>query len=505
MIGTPASSVVTLTCADLDAVEALRERNTETLGFLAKGVLSHYLASGGGLGTKTPDGRLVAYQLFALHRRHIRIIHLCVAAEARGCGYAKALVDQLTDVAKQRDIGVVKLNCRRDYPAHSLWPKLGFVPLDEKPAKTPGRRLTQWYLAIAGHGERDLFHVAASDEKVNAVIDAHVFFHLHDPDGESDMVSKGLQADFLDDLLQLYITDEMFVEIDRDQSAARREASRRHAHSFPKVSHNHDKVSGFSSLLGQMLPTATHAQKSDISQLAKTAASDVRIFLTMDTRLLGAADRIQRAVGVRVLTPTELIVQLDEFTDPASYASTPLSGSNLTWRKLDHDALAQCPLTDFWHLRRENTVSSAHSTKAFRIRRYGRPVALCWTTTWSPSGRFGSNLRWIGLPSSSAGHPGVRSMNCLRNSRSPAFSMKPFASAVEKFAFYRTARRPMLLTTCSRLISRWPKVVLSDIVLPVALNFYPYMRSLHEIRGFQAEAACGSSSLPVRISHMRYS
>ncbi len=44
-----------------------------------------------------------------------------------------------------------------------------------------------------------------------------------------------------------------------------------------------------------------------------------------------------------------------------------------------------------------------------------------------------------------------------------------------------------------------------DRNLPVALNFYPYMRSLHEIRGFQAEAACGSSSLPVRISHMRYS
>ena len=347
MIRTPVSSVVTLTCADLDAVEALRERNTETLGFLAKGVLSHYLASGGGLGTKAPDGRLVAYQLFALHRRHIRIIHLCVAAEARGCGYAKALVDRLTDIARQRDIGVVKLNCRRDYPAHSLWPKLGFVPLDEKPAKTPGRRLTQWYLAIEGHGDRDLFHVAASDEKVNAVIDAHVFFHLHDPDGESGMVSKGLQADFLDDLLQLYITDEMFVEIDRDQSATRREASRRHAHSFPKVPHNHDKVSGFSSVLRQILPTATHAQKSDISQLAKTAASDVRIFLTMDARLLGAADRIQRAVGVRVLTPTKLIVQLDEFTDPTSYASTPLSGSNLTWRKLDHDALARLPIDRF--------------------------------------------------------------------------------------------------------------------------------------------------------------
>ena len=46
---------------------------------------------------------------------------------------------------------------------------------------------------------------------------------------------------------------------------------------------------------------------------------------------------------------------------------------------------------------------------------------------------------------------------------------------------------------------------IDHVDLPVALNFYPYMRSLHEIRGFQAEAACGSSSLPVRISHMRYS
>ena len=39
--------------------------------------------------------------------------------------------------------------------------------------------------------------------------------------------------------------------------------------------------------------------------------------------------------------------------------------------------------------------------------------------------------------------------------------------------------------------------------LPSAYNFYPYMRSLHKIRGFQTEAACGSSSPPVRASHTR--
>ena len=36
-----------------------------------------------------------------------------------------------------------------------------------------------------------------------------------------------------------------------------------------------------------------------------------------------------------------------------------------------------------------------------------------------------------------------------------------------------------------------------------SIKFLPYMRSLHKIRDFQAEAACGSCSLPVRISHTR--
>ena len=343
----PAPSVVTLTCTDLDAVEALRERYAETLGFLAEGALSHYLASGGGLGSKTQDGRLVAYLLFAHHRRHIRIIHLCVADDVRSTGYARILINRLIAEAKQHDVGVIKLNCRRDYPAHHMWPKLGFVPLGEKPAKTPGRQLTQWYLAVEGHGERDLFHVAVSDEKVNAVIDAQVFFHIHETDADQAMVSKGLQVDFLEDLLQLYITDEMFVEIDRCCSDTQREVSRNNAHSFPQVSHDPGKVNVFTSDLARILPTETESQKSNIRQLAKTAGSDVSVFLTLDQGLLRVADCIQQTIGVRVLSPVQLIVQLDEFTDPGSYVPTPLSGSHLVWRKFDPNDLAGLHLKRF--------------------------------------------------------------------------------------------------------------------------------------------------------------
>ena len=343
----PAPFVVTLTNADLKSVEALRKHNTETLGFLADGILSHYLALDGGLGLKTQDDRLVAYLLFAYHQSHIRIIHLCVADEARKSGYARDLVNQLKRVAKNHDIGVIKLSCRRDYPAHSMWPRLGFVPLDEKPAKTPGQRLTQWYFAIEGQGERDLFHIAVSDRKVNAVIDAQIFFHLHEFDSNQAMISKGLQADFLDDLLQLYITDEIFIEIDRSHSDEQREVSRNNAHSFWKVPYDSEKMKEICFNLEHILPTKTESQKSDIKHLAKTAASDVRIFLTLDQGLLRMASRIEKAIGVRVLSPIQIIVQLVELTDPGSYIATPLSGSDLVWRKFDHGNFSDLEINRF--------------------------------------------------------------------------------------------------------------------------------------------------------------
>ncbi len=333
----PAPSVVTLTDADLNSVDALRERNIETLGFLAKGALSHYLDSGGGLGLKNQDNRLVAYLLFARHKSHIRIIHLCVDDEARGTGHARALVDQLILVARNHDIGVIRLSCRRDYPAHCMWPKLGFIPLSEKPARTPGKRLTLWCFVIEGRGELDLFHRAVSDQKVNAVIDAQIFFHLHESDDDQTMISKGLQADFLDDLLQLYVTDEIFVEIDRSGSDKQREISRRNAHSFPRADYDRAKMNEFVSGLEHILPAKTESQRSDIKQLAKTAASDVNIFLTMDQGLLRKADKIQNITGVRVLSPVQIIVQIDEIAEPESYIPTPLSGLDLVWKKFDHN------------------------------------------------------------------------------------------------------------------------------------------------------------------------
>ena len=86
--------------------------------------------------------------------------------------------------------------------------------------------------------------------------------------------------------------------------------------------------------LERILPSSTQNQKSDIRQIAMTAASKVDIFLTLDTLLLKNANKIASLADVEVLEPNKLIVRLDEFTNKESYNPKPVSGMGLSWRKM---------------------------------------------------------------------------------------------------------------------------------------------------------------------------
>ena len=324
------SSIVQLSPKDLDAIEALRAANNETLGFLPKPVMTDYLRQGSGLGVRGSSG-LVAYCLFARHKHHIRIIHLCVGAPARSVGHARRLVNAIVDKAKEHRVGVVKLNCRRDFPANAIWPKIDFVALDERAAKTPGASLITWCRDVPGAAQKDIFSALASDDRVNAVIDAQLVFQLGSSDGE---IAKGLQADFLSDLLILHIAGETFNEIFRSKSAEQRRRSRNLAQAYPRVQYDADRVSIVEQNLQRILPLSTPSQRSDIRQIAITADSNVNIFLTLDERLLAKAPDIKRITSLDVINPYQIIVRLHEFTNRESYNPTPVSGMYLAWRKI---------------------------------------------------------------------------------------------------------------------------------------------------------------------------
>ena len=294
-------------------------------------VMEGYLKQGGGVGIRGDDG-LLGYALYAVQRHHVRLIHLCVADQFRRSGYARRLLDTVIRAAKERRVGTVKLTCRRDYTeASAFWRRHGFLPLAETDAKTEGARLMTWHRGIEGAAQQDIFSSVASDDKVKAVTDAQLFF---------DLRASGLQADFLADSLELYITKEMFNEIDRAK-LDQRERSRSKALAFPQLNHDTDRMYAMVEHLERLLPSDRPSEESDIRQLAMTATSDVSIFLTRDEDILNKAAQIKCVASVDVMHPDELIVRIDQFIDSDAYQPVSVSGSSLQWRRVGDDEVAR--------------------------------------------------------------------------------------------------------------------------------------------------------------------
>ncbi len=333
---------------DLRAVDDLMKRNGRTLGFLPAEALLEYLRRGHVLGAKIGSDRLNGYLLYAPTQSRFRIVHLCVSQESRGNGIASRLLEELKGLATTQS--AVTLSCRRDFAAHSMWPKLGFVSIGEKPGRSAaGHLLTLWHLTLNPISQMDLglFKAKASDETVDAIIDAQVFFDLSDPDSDESERSKALLSDFLVDSLNLWTTDELLNEINRNDDPKQRRIWRERIRLFPHVtfsSHLFDTLHG---RLKAILPYRTDSQGSDIRHLAKAAASDVNVFVTRDHLLLKKAQDISDITNLRVLSPTELIIELHELFEGQSYAPDRVSGLRLGWHRVTVNDRASLTVDSF--------------------------------------------------------------------------------------------------------------------------------------------------------------
>ena len=339
---------LTLTGDDLGGVDDLMKRDSRTLGFLPNKALTDYLQKGRVLGAKTEGDRLIGYLLYAPSHSRLRIVQLCVSAEFRGRGIASSLLGELKSVATTQS--AITLSCRRDFPAHYLWPKLGFVSIGEKPGRSvAGHLLNLWHLTLRPANQMDLglFQAQTSDETVDVIIDAQVFFDLFKPDSEESEQSKALLSDFLVDFLNLRTTDELFNEIDRNEDPALRQAGRARMQQFPQVTHSPRLVQDFEDRLRTVLPHRTPSQLSDIRHLAKAAASDVGVFVTRDRPLLNKARHIADVTNLRVLSPTELIVELHELLEGQSYGPERVAGLGLAWHRCTVRDLTSLPIGSF--------------------------------------------------------------------------------------------------------------------------------------------------------------
>ena len=324
-----------LTSSYLTDIKALWRVNSKTLGYFPDGAFDEHASNRNILAAINETGTLEGYLLYRVVRRgkmwpEVIIVHLCVDENIRNHGTAKKLVEYIREKTKQDHLGI-GLWCRRDYVVNLFWQKVGFIPVAERESRS-GERLTFWWM---GFDRPSLFNQPIVDVRIQAVIDANVFYDFQDEASFKTEESKALLADWLSNEVVLLITDELFNEIDRNSDPIQREKSRGFAQGFKHLQTEPEKVGEIVNLLSSIIPSTQEIQdNSDIKQLAHTIAGGVNFFITRDKRMLGIADDLYRIHNIRVISPGFFIGQLDEIIREAEYQPIRMASTNIRSSKI---------------------------------------------------------------------------------------------------------------------------------------------------------------------------
>ena len=336
-------SVLSAGSPRLGDVKALWRGNSKTLGFFPDGAFAEFAADGRILIAEISDS-FAGYLAFRTAGERGVIVHLCTTQATRGTGVARVLVEYLVSLTRDLGLRGIGLSCRADFDANNFWPKVGFSPIHEKAGRNKeGKLLTYWW---RDHEQPDLFSALYSADavpRVAAAIDANIFFDLTS-EREQGEESRALLADWLQEELELCITDEIYHEILRGDDEELRRRNRERV-SMCRVLRPQDEQLAVcrrkvASLLGI---GATDDDMSDRAHLAKAAASSVRVFLTRDEELIDRAAEIYAELGVEVMRPVELVSRIDKVRHIARYQPSRLAGSNVELRRLRADEIDSLP------------------------------------------------------------------------------------------------------------------------------------------------------------------
>lgn len=314
----------------LTDVMLLWRANSATLGFFPAGAFEEYAEKGQVIIAVDSTDSCIGYLLYRASRDTAVIVHLCVAPEQRGAGTARALIEYLKQQTSR--LRGIRLNCRRDYEATIVWPKFGFVALQEHAGRShDGKPLTTWWF---DHGHPTLFSQALEqslDDKICVAIDANVFFDMGESADEESMESKSLIADWVQANIDLCVTPELFNEINRNTDPSSRDRERKRAHSM-KLLHGENVryVEVERALRDLYTKPLSYQDESDIRQVAHALSADAQFFVTRDSGLLDYGEVIYQQYGLTVIRPSDLIIHLDSVEAEGDYQPARLAGTGYT-------------------------------------------------------------------------------------------------------------------------------------------------------------------------------
>ena len=316
----------------LVAVKKLGKQNAQTLGFLPEGAFDERAKERQIIVALDNKNECIGYLLYRTVNRQAKIVHLCVDKTNRSVGAAQKLVDYLKK--ESSDLRGISLKCRRDYKeATKLWERCRFIPLSE----TKGRGkvhtiLVHWWF---DHEHPTLFDIKVeekSKEKIDIVVDANVFFDFDSPSRSGYEESNALKADWLEDSLNICVVDELYQEINHSEDANIRKISREKASQYNKLLCDKDQTNVIYKEIEKFHPKygikLTDRDKSDIRQVSEAISADAQYFITRDKVLLESlSDEVFKRLGLKILRPADLIIQIDEIRREREYQPARLSGT----------------------------------------------------------------------------------------------------------------------------------------------------------------------------------
>ncbi len=319
--------------AAMEGIIALADQNWNQLGFVPAEALRKAAGENTIIAATDGDGNVLGYAWYSVTRSvsEARIHHLCVAQRCRGSGVGRRLVDEVKD--RTKSFRAIVLRCRRDFEdSCKFWRQVGFVPFTEITGRgQEGRVLTCFRF---DHGHPDLWtehHSRLAEAKAVVVLDPNVFFDLADESSPSHKESLALQADWISEYAGLWITDELYSEIDRNGDAGVRSHSRGFARAFPSCRADEAERDLARDALDQILPPAvSESDGSDRTHLATATAGNAEFFITRDRVLLEHAPQIAERFQMNVVTPLEFILSIDQSQRTWHYQPARLAGSSLT-------------------------------------------------------------------------------------------------------------------------------------------------------------------------------
>ena len=344
-----------------ERVIELGNASSATLGLLPYSAINEAAVEGRVL-VCVEDGEVKGYALFRKRIRtgDISLTHLCVDQDQRGRGIARELIEGIAERNPHR--AGIHLSCRKDYDANTMWPKLGFLRLGEKPGRSrAGHPIVTWWRPIAAQA---LFGESEEENtRLLVAIDTNVLLDILEQ--RDFLASRALTADWVAEVAELAVTVQSHSEL-TDQYP-RGEGFEPALGEFRPLEPSCEAWQAALGLL-EADPSVAVLRGGDLRVVAQAVTGGAAYLVTRDESVLKHAEQIGQMTGLNLVGPDDFLLRLQALGSDHSHQTRAIAASGMVVSTVS-EMPSNADLSVFCHhhvgespsgLRQRFSISTAH-------------------------------------------------------------------------------------------------------------------------------------------------